>query len=68
MPCWWPALDWLAIKDLLQLNAAADTIIVSRPWYATWTAKFIYAILPMLAGYVLIWKLKHRPARDQMIP
>ena len=66
--CWWPALDWLAIKDLLPLNIAADTIIVSRPWYATWTAKFIYAILPMLAGYVLIWKLKHRPARDQMIP
>ncbi|MCP2041385.1 putative neutral ceramidase superfamily lipid hydrolase [Neisseria sp. HSC-16F19] len=65
--CWWPALDWLAVKDIAMDNADG-LIVLSRPWYATWTAKLIYAAIPILIGYIIIWKLSHHPARNQMIP
>lgn len=65
--CWWPALDWMAIKDIAMDNPEG-LIVLSHPWYATWTAKIIYAAIPTLAGYAVIWKLKHQPARNQMIP
>lgn len=66
--CWWPALDWLAIKDVLAPGAMGETIVISKPWYATWTAKLIYAAIPMLMGYVVMWKLKTRPAQHQITP
>lgn len=67
--CWWPALDWLAVKDLLIPGVESSTIILNLPWYATWTAKLIYALLPILGGYAMMWKLKyHRSNRDQTIP
>lgn len=66
--CWWPLFDWLAVKDVVNPAALGDTIIVARPWYATWTAKFIYALIPTLLAYVVLWKLKHQPAKHQITP
>lgn len=49
--CWWPALDWLAIRDVLTPDAQTGTIILNKPWYATWTFKFILALVPVALGY-----------------
>ena len=55
--CWWPFLDWYAIRNIVPTGSG--TIIVNKPWYASWTFKIILALLPTLVGY--IWRIKqHR--------
>ncbi|MDO4997585.1 MAG: hypothetical protein Q4E16_02935 [Neisseria sp.] len=54
--CWWPFLDWYAISGIVSTNALNDTIIVSKPWYATWTFKLIIALVPVLLGYAFKFK------------
>ncbi|WP_037586803.1 hypothetical protein [Stenoxybacter acetivorans] len=66
--CWWPALDWLAEKNLLLPQVANQTLIINLPWYATWTAKSIYALVPVIVGYLIMWKLNHRPKPDISMP
>ncbi|MDO5687142.1 MAG: hypothetical protein Q4G42_07155 [Neisseria sp.] len=56
--CWWPYLDWIAKRGLVDNAAAADTIILAAPWYATWTFKLLTAALPVLLGY--LWLLAQR--------
>ena len=55
--CWWPLLDWLAIKDIILPSANTDTIVIAKPWYDTWTFKIILSIVPMLIGYAAKWRL-----------
>lgn len=54
--CWWPLLDWLAVKDILLAGAQNDAILVAKPWYAGWTFKLILAAVPVLAAYFVKWK------------
>lgn len=54
--CWWPSLNWLASKDIVMPDNSASTVIINLPWYATWTAKLIYSLIPIIAGYA--WKIK----------
>lgn len=54
--CWWPSLNWIAYKDIVIPNNNVSTVIIHLPWYASWTAKFIYALIPVIAGYA--WKIK----------
>lgn len=59
--CWWPLLDWIAVKDLVVSEAQSETVLLAKPWYATWTFKLILAAVPVLAGYFFKWKrAKHR--------
>lgn len=60
--CWWPYLDWMAVRDILQPGAESAAIVVNRPWYAGWTFKIIIAAVPVVLGYAVKWKLhgKHR--------
>ena len=48
--CWWPFLDGVAGPEDLPADAL--------PWYATWTFKLVFALLPAAAGYG--WMLYRR--------
>ncbi|WP_274572106.1 hypothetical protein [Neisseria leonii] len=54
--CWWPVLDWFAVRGLVAPEAFGDTIIVQKPWYASWTFKLIAAAVVALSGYGFKWK------------
>lgn len=54
--CWWPMLDWLAVKDIIVPNSEAAAIVVAKPWYADWIFKSFLALLPVVAGYAFKWK------------
>ncbi len=56
--CWWPMLDWLPAKDFV-MATGQDALLLVKPWYATWTFKIIMAILPVLIGYGISWKISH---------
>ena len=58
--CWWPFLDWYAVSDILVPGASSETIVIAKPWYATWTFKMIIAAIPVLAGYAVKWKFKRK--------
>lgn len=58
--CWWPFLDWYAVSDILVPGASTDTIVIAKPWYATWTFKLIIAAIPVLLGYAVKWKMKRK--------
>ncbi|WP_066567247.1 hypothetical protein [Snodgrassella sp. CFCC 13594] len=58
--CWWPAITWFAYKDVILPGTDMSTIILSLPWYATWTAKFIYAFIPVVVGYIIKWRWHQR--------
>ena len=58
--CWWPFLDWYAVSDILVPGASTDTIVIAKPWYATWTFKLIIAAIPALLDYALKWKMKRK--------
>lgn len=53
--CWWPYLDWIAIRNIGP--SAADVggmIVLQKPWFASWTFKLILSALPIIGGYC--WK------------
>ena len=54
--CWWPYLDWFAIKDIVVPASGGEAIILNRPWYASWTFKFILSLIPVVLGYTYKWK------------
>ena len=54
--CWWPLLDWFAVKDLAMPDTADKTIVLAKPWYAGWTFKLVLAFAPVCAGYIFKWK------------
>lgn len=58
--CWWPYLDWYAVRDLIAADVAGETIVVGKPWYATWTFKGILAVIPVVLGYGMRWKFAHK--------
>ncbi|MBF0803439.1 MULTISPECIES: hypothetical protein [Neisseria] len=60
--CWWPYLDWMAVRDILVPGAESSAIIINKPWYAGWTFKTILAAAPVVLGYAVKWKLhsKHK--------
>lgn len=58
--CWWPFLDWYAVRDLVAAGVANETILVAKPWYATWTFKIIAAVIPVVLGYGMKWKTSRK--------
>lgn len=58
--CWWPYLDWMSIRNLLLPGAETDTIILAKPWYATWTFKLILSVIPTLLGYLLMFQQRKK--------
>ncbi|MCP1660222.1 hypothetical protein [Neisseria perflava] len=54
--CWWPWLDWYAVKDFIAPGAESQAIVVAKPWYAGWTFKIILAAIPVALGYAFKWK------------
>ena len=58
--CWWPFIDWFAIRGFVTPESINDTIVLNRPWYDTWTAKIIWALIPTVLGYVYKWKRSRR--------
>ena len=54
--CWWPLLDWIAIKKHLPQGVAANTpIIFNAPWYASWTFKLSLTAAVIVAGFVWLF-------------
>ncbi|KLT72182.1 membrane protein [Neisseria arctica] len=64
--CWWPYLDWIAIRDIVVPGATTDTIVIAKPWYATWTFKSILSVVPVLIGYGIKWKLSRKAPVSQI--
>ena len=58
--CWWPFIDWYAISGFVTPESVNETIVLNRPWYDTWTAKIIWALIPTVLGYVYKWKRSRR--------
>lgn len=54
--CWWPLLDWFAVKDFILPGAESQAIVVAKPWYAGWTFKIILALIPVAFGYFVKFK------------
>lgn len=54
--CWWPYLDWLAVKDIIAPDTQNQTIVITRPWYAGWLFKSLTALVPVCAGYAFKWR------------
>ncbi len=50
--CWWRAIYWSASFNILN----ADNIVQNNiSWYGTWPALIIYALIPVIAGYLFKW-------------
>lgn len=58
--CWWPLLDWFAVKDLIVPGSESEAILVAKPWYAGWTFKIILALLPVALGYFIKFKRRRK--------
>lgn len=54
--CWWPYLDWLAVKDIAVSDSGSQAVLIAKPWYASWTFKIILALIPTAAAYAFKWK------------
>lgn len=63
--CWWPMLDWLAVKDVLAAGAVTDILLLQRPWYAGMTFKICLALTPTVLLYILLWRRRQRLKRRQ---
>ena len=50
--CWWLFIDCVAIRGFVTPESVNDTIVLSKPWYDTWTAKIIWALIPVVFGYI----------------
>lgn len=57
--CWWPWLDWFALKDIAPV-ATHSMVVMQKPWYAGWIFKGVLAILPMLGGYLLKFRAQRQ--------
>lgn len=55
--CWWPWLDWFALKDILPATQDAF-IVLPTPWYASWMFKSIIALIPMILGWIVQYRLR----------
>jgi hypothetical protein len=66
--CWWPFWDWFAIKDVVDTSRIGDTLLMTKPWYATWAFKFAIAIVPTLIAYVAAWKLAQKRKQKAVTP
>lgn len=57
--CWWAILDWFALRGI---NAPSNNMmLLQKPWYASWWLKFILAAIPVVLGYVKMWKRSQKP-------
>lgn len=62
--CWWPLLDWFAVKDVIVPGMESEAIVVAKPWYAGWTFKIILALIPVALGYFVKFKRARRTRID----
>ena len=54
--CWYPLLDWIAIKKHLPQGSTADTpIIFNAPWYASWAFKLSLTAAVIVASGIWLW-------------
>ncbi|HFC6393979.1 hypothetical protein [Neisseria bacilliformis] len=58
--CWWPMLDWYAVRGIVPPETAGEMIVIAKPWYASWTFKIILALIPAAAGYAWMFKTSRR--------
>lgn len=65
--CWWPLLDWYAVSKFVEPGAVADTIVINKPWFASWTFKIILALVPTVAAYAVKYKHYRNHCHDALI-
>lgn len=66
--CWWPFWDWYAVKDVIDQSRIGETLLLTKPRYATWEFKFAIAIIPTLLAYVGAWKLAQKRKQKTLPP
>lgn len=57
--CWWAVLDWFALRGVAV--PAGEVVVLSKPWYASWWLKLTLMALPIVVGYVRMWRKSQRP-------
>lgn len=57
--CWWPWLDWFALRGVVATGS--DVLVVVKPWYASWWFKLTLSALPIIGGYVYQWRKSQKP-------
>ncbi|EFE48845.1 hypothetical protein NEIELOOT_02436 [Neisseria elongata subsp. glycolytica ATCC 29315] len=65
--CWWPLLDWYAVSKFVGPGAVADTIVINKPWFASWTFKIVLALVPTVAAYAVKYKHYRNHRHDALI-
>lgn len=59
--CWYPLLDWIAIKKHLPQGVVANTpIVFNAPWYASWTFKLSLTAAVMVVGFVWLFVKRNK--------
>lgn len=56
--CWWPWLDWFAVRGVVPTG---DILVVVKPWYASWWFKLMLTALPIVGGYAYRWRQLQKP-------
>ncbi len=60
--CWWPIFDWQVLTPM----GSSESVLLVKPWYATWMFKGIIAALPVVIGYGISWKVHHSKKRTDL--
>ena len=48
-------------------GAVADTIVINKPWFASWTFKIVLALVPTVAAYAVKYKHYRNHRHDALI-
>ena len=62
-----PLLDWYAVSKFVEPGAVADTIVINKPWFASWTFKIILALVPTVAAYAVKYKHYRNHRHDALL-
>ncbi len=57
--CWWSVLDWFALRGVTV--PAGDVLVMQKPWYASWWLKLTLSAIPVVLGYVRMWRNSQKP-------
>ena len=59
--------DRMLVGKFVEPGAVADTIVINKPWFASWTFKIILALVPTVAAYAVKYKHYRNHRHDALI-
>ena len=61
--CWWRAIYWSASINVLNPD---NSIKNNVSWYGSWPALIIYALIPVIGGYIYKW-IRYKKQKKSML-